>query len=106
MLRVGTTEPSGRRYERAMQDWLIANAFKEIDKGTRSRLLDCLEHRTEIERWRSVLTGSGRFRFNHPNAPQVESGDHGARSERNQKSRRSPNLKKRSCDSKRTITVS
>ena len=60
-------EPIGRRYEKAMAEWLVANSFKEIDKGTRSRLLDCLEHRTEIEAWRSVLTGSERFRFNHPN---------------------------------------
>jgi hypothetical protein len=67
MRKVGTNEPIGRRYEKAMAEWLVANSFKEIDKGTRSRLLDCLEHRTEIEAWRSVLTGSERFRFNHPN---------------------------------------
>jgi hypothetical protein len=67
MRKVGTNEPIGRRYEKAMAEWLVANSFKEIDKGTRSRLLDCLEHRTEIEAWRSVRTGSERFRFNHPN---------------------------------------
>jgi hypothetical protein len=67
MRKVGTNEPIGRRYEKAMAEWLVANSFKEIDKGIRSRLLDCLEHRTEIEAWRSVRTGSERFRFNHPN---------------------------------------
>jgi hypothetical protein len=46
----------------------VANGFKEIDKGTRSRLLDCLEQRTEIERWRSILTASERWQLNHPNA--------------------------------------
>jgi hypothetical protein len=65
---VDTNVPTGRRYEKAMADWLIAHSFKEIDKGTRSRLLECLKHRVEIERWRSVLTGSERFRLNHPNA--------------------------------------
>jgi hypothetical protein len=68
MRKVGTNEPIGRRYEKAMAEWLVANSFKEIDKGTRSRLLDCLEHRTEIEAWRSVLTGSERFRLNSPSA--------------------------------------
>ena len=67
MRKFGTNEPIGRRYEKAMAEWLVANSFKEIDKGTRSRLLDCLEHRTEIEAWRSARTGSERFRFNHPN---------------------------------------
>ncbi|MFZ0590537.1 MAG: hypothetical protein WAM39_08650, partial [Bryobacteraceae bacterium] len=27
-------EPIGRRYEKAMAEWLVANSFKEIDKGT------------------------------------------------------------------------
>ena len=67
MREIKTNETVGRRYEKAMQGWLIANGFTEIDKGTRSRLLECLKHRTEIERWRSVLTSSEQFRYNHPN---------------------------------------
>jgi len=51
----------------AMGEWLVANGFKEIDKGVRSRLLECLQHRTEIDQWLSRLTDSERFRFNHPN---------------------------------------
>jgi hypothetical protein len=65
---VHTNQPTGRRYEKAMAEWLVANGFKEIDKGVRSRLLECLQHRTEIDRWLSLLTDSERFRFNHPNA--------------------------------------
>ena len=62
-----TNQPTGRRYEKAMAEWLVANGFREIDKGVRSRLLECLQHRTEIDQWLSRLTDSERFRFNHPN---------------------------------------
>jgi hypothetical protein len=66
MRAVHTNEPSGRRYEKAMADWLLANGFKEIDKSVRKRLLDCLKHKAEIEKWRAQLTDSERFKFNHP----------------------------------------
>jgi hypothetical protein len=56
----------GRRFEKAMGNWLIANGFKEIDKGTRSRLGDCLRHKVQIQAWRARLTDSERFKFNHP----------------------------------------
>jgi hypothetical protein len=62
-----TNQPAGRRYEKAMAEWLDANGFKEIDKGVRSRLLECRQHRTEIDQWLSRLTDGERFRFNHPN---------------------------------------
>jgi hypothetical protein len=61
-----TNEPRGRRFEKAMSEWLIAHSFKEIDKGTRSRLLDCLKYKIEIEKWRVRLTDAERFAFNHP----------------------------------------
>jgi hypothetical protein len=66
MRELHTNEPKGRRYEKAFGDWLVAHAFKEIDKGARSRLLDCLKHTVEIEKWRAGLTDSQRFKFNHP----------------------------------------
>ena len=65
---VGTNEPRGPRFEKAMAEWLVTNGFKEIDKGTRSRLLDCLKHLAEIEAWRKTLTTGEQFRLNHPNA--------------------------------------
>jgi len=49
---VNTNEPRGRRYEKAMAEWLLTTGFKEIDKGARNRLLKCLEDRTAIEKWR------------------------------------------------------
>src|SRR5262249_4575059 len=66
MRDVHTNQPTGRRYERAMSEWLIKNGFKEVDKGARCRLLECLQHRDEIERWRALLTDAERFRVNHP----------------------------------------
>jgi len=66
MNELHTNEPRGKRYEKAFGDWLVANSFKEIDKGARSRLLDCLEHIVEIEKWRARLTDSERFKLNHP----------------------------------------
>jgi hypothetical protein len=63
---LNSNEAKGRRYEKTMGDWLVVNGFKEINKATRSQLLECLKHKVEIEKWRSVLTDEQRFRFNHP----------------------------------------
>ena len=40
----------------------------DIDKGARRRLLERLRHREQIERWRTLLTDSVRFKLNHPDA--------------------------------------
>jgi hypothetical protein len=66
MRALHTNEANGRRYEKAMGDWLVANGFKEIDKSARSRLLDCLKYRAEIQAWRARLTDSERWKLNHP----------------------------------------
>ena len=66
MRELHTNEPHGRRFEKAMGEWLLAYGFKEIDKGTRSRLLECLKHKVEIEAWRSRLTAAEQFTFGHP----------------------------------------
>jgi hypothetical protein len=68
MRELHTNSPTGRRYEKAMGEWLAAHSFKTIDKGTRHRLLECLQHKTEIEGWRSRLTENRRDRFNHPDS--------------------------------------
>ena len=54
VMRTLNTNASGRRYERAMGDWLVTNGFKEIDKGTRSRLLDCLRDKAQFSMARSA----------------------------------------------------
>jgi hypothetical protein len=66
MRALHTNDAHGRRYEKAMSEWLIVNKFKEINKATRSQLLDCLKHKVEIEKWRARLTDSERWKFNHP----------------------------------------
>ena len=52
--------------KKAMAEWLVANGFKEIDKGVRCRLLECLQYSDEIKKWRELLTESERFRLHAP----------------------------------------
>jgi len=60
--------PSGRGFNEAFSGWLAENGFADIDKGTRSRLADIMEHRPEIEQWRQGLALAERLRKNHPNS--------------------------------------
>src|SRR6516165_4062517 len=60
--------PSGRGFNEAFSVWLTDNGFAEIDKGTRSRLAEIIEHRPEIEAWRQKLSLRERLRKNHPNS--------------------------------------
>jgi hypothetical protein len=66
MAAVHTNQPSGKCYEKAMADWLVARGFHLIDKCTRNHLLECLKHRAEIEKWRTTRTEGERFKLNHP----------------------------------------
>lgn len=68
MRRAGTNAPAGRGYNEAFSGWLADNGFSDIDRGTRSRLADIMEHRSEIEAWRHQLPLAERLRKNHPNA--------------------------------------
>jgi hypothetical protein len=51
-----------------MGEWLRTTGFHEIDKGVRSRLLDCLKHRAEIGQWHKTLPANKRQQLAHPNA--------------------------------------
>ena len=42
MRETHTNQPTGRRYEKTMAEWLVANGFKEIDKGVRCRPIGSL----------------------------------------------------------------
>lgn len=55
-----TNKPEGRRYNEEFSYWLKANKFGSVDKSTRSRLLECLARRDEIESWRVTLATSDR----------------------------------------------
>jgi hypothetical protein len=64
-----TDKPRGKKYQSVMGKWLKANGFDIIDKGTRSCLLGCLEHRAKIEAWRAELQNkdpTAYFSLNHP----------------------------------------
>jgi hypothetical protein len=61
-----SNEPKGRRYENAFGTWLDRHGFSKVDKGDRHRLIECLTHRAEIEKWRATLTRTERLRLNHP----------------------------------------
>src|SRR5262249_32375276 len=68
MLESRSNKPSGKHFQAVMGEWLRATGFDEIDKGVRSRLLDCLEHRAAIETWHATLPSNKRQQLNHPNA--------------------------------------
>jgi hypothetical protein len=66
--------PEGRRYQQEFSYLLKKSRcedgsnFEEIDKGTRSRLIECVTNRKEIETWLATLTTSERQKLNHPEA--------------------------------------
>jgi hypothetical protein len=62
-----TNAPEGRRFNSEIGQWLKANDFDRIDKGTRSRLLTCLKNRPAIEAWMATLPINKRLTLNHPN---------------------------------------
>jgi hypothetical protein len=61
MAAVHTNQPTGKRYEKAMAEWLFARGFHLIDKCTRNHLFECLKHRAEIAKWLAPLTEGERF---------------------------------------------
>jgi hypothetical protein len=66
MRAADTNKPTGKRFEKRMGEWLVANSFHIIDKAARSRALECLKHRADIEKWLTTMTEPERFRLNHP----------------------------------------
>ena len=73
MLSANTNRPEGAKYSRECS-YLLKKASKladgtgldEIDRSTRSRLLECLAHRSEVEGWLATLPVSLRIKLNHP----------------------------------------
>ena len=67
MRLAGTNQPYGKRYTRAFAEWAAGRPWvKNYDKGTRSNLLWCADHRSEVEAWRSTLAQNERAKLNHP----------------------------------------
>jgi hypothetical protein len=63
-----TNVPRGRRYCAEMAAFLKEHGLHEIDNGARSRLLEVMRHRFEIEAWHRELPIDKRVKLNHPQA--------------------------------------
>jgi hypothetical protein len=68
MRAANTNQPIGRAYNEAMGLLLKKHGFDRIDKGDRSRLMECMDRRAEINVWRDTLSVTERIRLNHPSA--------------------------------------
>jgi|SRR5580658_1241650 hypothetical protein len=67
MLRSGTNEPVGARYNKAFAEWLDARQWlRVIDKATRSHAMWCVDHVEELERLRQNMGATKRDNANHP----------------------------------------
>jgi hypothetical protein len=67
MLRAGTNEPIGARYNKAFGEWLdLRQWLRDIDKATRSHAMWCADHVEELRRLRENMGQTLRDRSNHP----------------------------------------
>src|SRR6266508_4118014 len=76
-LRIGQEEsmrlaeidrPQGSRYRKIFGEWLREFKFDDINKGDRFLVLQILEHRPEIEKFRASLPFDLYLNLNHPRA--------------------------------------
>lgn len=68
LAQAGTNSPQGSRYNKAMGDWLRDNGLDGISAAERYKLIQIVEHLTEIEAWRAGLAPEAARRLNHPSA--------------------------------------
>jgi hypothetical protein len=66
MAAVHTNKPTGRRYCEEVGALLKEHGLAEVDKGTRSRLLDVMKNRDAVEAWLDTLETPKRLKMNHP----------------------------------------
>lgn len=67
MLRAGTNDPVGARYNKAFGEWLDARQWlRDIDKATRIHAMWCLDHLEELNRLRENMGQTKRDNANHP----------------------------------------
>jgi hypothetical protein len=69
MRTANTNKPEGRAYAVAFSDWLRhtgLDQIEKIDKSTRARLLDLMDHIDGVERWRATLPTNKQLQLNHP----------------------------------------
>jgi hypothetical protein len=70
MREAHTNKPEGRLYAAAFARWLSRVGLERVagDKGTRSHLLDLIEHLDAVEAWRKTLPVNRQLQLNHPRA--------------------------------------
>ena len=68
MLAAGCKTPFGSHYVKAMAEWLAKAQLHGVGVQVRSRLMQILEHRAEIEAWRDALPEDKRAKMNHPDS--------------------------------------
>ena len=61
-----TNKPAGRRYNEAIGVWLRETGFINIHKTIRSRTLELLDHRSEVEVFLATLPPEKQIKLNHP----------------------------------------
>jgi hypothetical protein len=67
MLRGGTNEPIGARYNKAFGEWLDQRQWlRDIDKATRVHAMWCVDHLDDLERLRENMGQTKRESANHP----------------------------------------
>lgn len=66
MREAHTNKPEGGAYTRAFSAWLAAHGFGDMDKGTRARLLYCIDDLDRITAWRAGFATNQRRDYNHP----------------------------------------
>ena len=58
--------PVGKKWSAGFGAKLAAEGLDDIDKGTRSHLLDCMDHLVEIEAWRKTRSATERLEWASP----------------------------------------
>jgi hypothetical protein len=69
MREAHVNRPEGRGYAAAVHRWLERIGLAKVigDTGTRSRLLDLIDHYDQVEAWRKTLPLNSQLGLNHPN---------------------------------------
>lgn len=67
MMRAGTNEPIGARYNKAFSEWMGSYAWiGDVDKATRIHAMWCVDHLDELVRLRENMGLTQRLTANHP----------------------------------------
>lgn len=67
MMRAGTNEPIGARYNKAFSEWMATYGWiGDVDKATRIHAMWCVDHLEDLARLRENMGLTQRLTANHP----------------------------------------